>query len=136
MPHSNAEEQVTALEIRAIAASIYEPQARVWVHGGWSCPQCRKVNEKTARQCVCGISRDGLPEFGSAERTCSFPTEICSGSFSTCYYMDSANPDIEPDRSNELSPPLKGVAIIFVPALLTWFGLIEVGIKIWARFHG
>jgi len=57
------DEDLTIAKIRALAASIYEPEARLWVGKRWRCPQCLKLNEEKATQCACGISRDGLPEF-------------------------------------------------------------------------
>ena len=56
-------EQLTQADIRILAASIYEPQARLWTGDRWRCPQCLKRNPASAVQCSCGISRDGLPEF-------------------------------------------------------------------------
>lgn len=57
------DEELTIADIRALAASIYEPEARLWVGDRWRCPQCLKLNKQRSPQCVCGISRDGLPEF-------------------------------------------------------------------------
>ncbi len=56
-------EQLTQADIRILAASIYEPQPRLWTEDRWCCPQCLKPNPEAAVQCSCGISRDGLPEF-------------------------------------------------------------------------
>ncbi len=55
--------ELTIVEIRALAASIDEPLARLWMNECWECPQCRSSNIRRRRQCDCGISRDGLPEF-------------------------------------------------------------------------
>jgi hypothetical protein len=55
--------ELTIEDIRALAASIYEPEPRVWIEDRWRCPQCLTLNRKLAAQCACGISRDGLPEF-------------------------------------------------------------------------
>ena len=55
--------ELTIEDIRALAASIYEPQPRRWIGHSWCCPQCLKLNRKQTSQCACGISRDGLPEF-------------------------------------------------------------------------
>src|SRR5579884_1654201 len=54
---------LTTVEIRALAASIYEPLERSWRANSWECPQCQQWNAKCSLQCGCGISRDGLPEF-------------------------------------------------------------------------
>ena len=56
-------DELTIMDIRALAASIYEPLPRVWTRRRWRCPQCLKLNIETAAQCACGITRDGLPEF-------------------------------------------------------------------------
>ncbi len=55
--------EITIADVRALAASIYEPQVRLWTGGRWRCPQCETLNPRAAKQCACGISRDGLPEF-------------------------------------------------------------------------
>lgn len=55
--------ELTIEGVRALAASIYEPEPRVWVEDRWRCPQCLAWNQERIIQCVCGISRDGLPEF-------------------------------------------------------------------------
>ncbi len=55
--------ELTAVEIRALAASMYEPRKRLWMNGCWECPQCRTPNRRHRRQCDWGITRDGLPEF-------------------------------------------------------------------------
>ncbi|MDQ2710999.1 MAG: hypothetical protein M3Y24_01985 [Acidobacteriota bacterium] len=57
------QDRLTVADIRVLAASIYEPKPRLWIGARWRCPQCLKLNNKTAVQCGCGISRDGLPEF-------------------------------------------------------------------------
>jgi len=56
-------EQLTIADIRALAASIYEPERRIWSGDRWRCPQCMTQNFQRSSQCACGISRDGLPEF-------------------------------------------------------------------------
>ncbi len=56
-------DEITLADVKALAASIYEPEPRFWINDRWRCPQCLKLNGKLAVQCVCGISRDGLPEF-------------------------------------------------------------------------
>ncbi|HLH01880.1 MAG TPA: hypothetical protein VKX25_03860 [Bryobacteraceae bacterium] len=56
-------EELTIADIKALAASIYEPEPRLWVGERWRCPQCLKLNQRIEPACVCGISRDGLPEF-------------------------------------------------------------------------
>ncbi len=56
-------EELTIADIRALAASIYEPEPRLWIADRWRCPQCLKQNSEALDQCACGISRDGLPEF-------------------------------------------------------------------------
>jgi hypothetical protein len=58
-----APEKLDIVDIRALAASIYEPEPRRWLDGRWRCPQCLKWNRASETGCVCGISRDGLPEF-------------------------------------------------------------------------
>ena len=63
MNGTGAAKELTRADIRAIAARIYEPQPRIWSDGGWQCPQCRKVNIHILRECGCGITRDGLPEY-------------------------------------------------------------------------
>jgi hypothetical protein len=63
MGGTGAAKELTRADIRAVAARIYEPQARIWTENGWQCPQCRKINIAPVRQCACGITRDGLPEF-------------------------------------------------------------------------
>ncbi len=55
--------ELTIADIRVLAASIYEPEVRLWMAGKWCCPQCQVWNGREERQCSCGISRDGLPEF-------------------------------------------------------------------------
>jgi len=59
--------ELTRADILALAAAIYEPQPRLWTRRGWQCPQCKKVNRKKHKQCACGITRDGLPEFCERE---------------------------------------------------------------------
>ena len=61
----------TLADIRLVAAKIYEPQPRIWTEYGWRCPQCRQVNRKTSRECRCGITRDGLPEFCEGDKGAS-----------------------------------------------------------------
>jgi hypothetical protein len=56
-------EPVTVAEIRALVASIYEPQPRIWSQNRWECPNCGNQNACSVLECGCGISRDGLPEF-------------------------------------------------------------------------
>ncbi len=56
-------EELTLADIRALAASIYEPEPRIWRNGRWKCPQCLVWNQESNLQCACGISRDGLAEF-------------------------------------------------------------------------
>jgi hypothetical protein len=56
-------EELTVADIKALAASIYEPEPRVWLGDRWRCPQCLKWNRRLEAACACGISRDGLPEF-------------------------------------------------------------------------
>ena len=56
-------QELTIEDIRALAASIYEPLPRRWIGNSWCCPQCLKLNRDVLTQCACGISRDGLPEF-------------------------------------------------------------------------
>jgi hypothetical protein len=56
-------EELTAIDVRAMAAALYEPQPRRWFADLWECPHCLKFNREFAIQCACGISRDGLPEF-------------------------------------------------------------------------
>ena len=60
--------ELTLADIRLVAAKIYEPQPRIWTEYGWRCPQCRQVNKKTSRECCCGITRDGLPEFCEGDK--------------------------------------------------------------------
>lgn len=61
-------EDLTSVEVKAIAASIYEPQPRLWVNSRlWRCPQCCSVNHFSQAECACGITRDGLPEFRERE---------------------------------------------------------------------
>jgi hypothetical protein len=55
--------ELTLTEIKALAASIYEPQPRLWFEGRWECPQCHRKNMGAVRHCACGITRDGLAEF-------------------------------------------------------------------------
>jgi hypothetical protein len=55
--------ELTIADVRALAASIYEPEPRVWDADWWCCPQCLNWNTEDLHQCACGISRDGLPEF-------------------------------------------------------------------------
>ena len=63
MAHSLTDKDLTALDVKALAARIYEPLARHWENGYWECPQCGRLNAQHAPQCACGITRDGLPEF-------------------------------------------------------------------------
>jgi hypothetical protein len=56
-------ESADGIELKALAASIYEHEARMWVEDQWRCPRCFDLNSKHSAQCRCGISRDGLPEF-------------------------------------------------------------------------
>ncbi len=56
-------EELTIADIRVLAASIYEPEPRLWSGDHWRCPQCLEMNAGVLVQCACGISRDGLPEF-------------------------------------------------------------------------
>jgi hypothetical protein len=56
-------EELTIVDIKALAASIYEPEPRLWIDDRWRCPQCLKLNRTHEAACACGISRDGLPEF-------------------------------------------------------------------------
>jgi hypothetical protein len=61
--HSAPSGELTLTEIKALAASIYEPQPRLLFEGRWECPQCHQKNMSAVRHCACGITRDGLPEF-------------------------------------------------------------------------
>ena len=54
---------LTIVDIKALAASIYEPEPRLWTADRWRCPQCLRRNQEHEAACACGISRDGLPEF-------------------------------------------------------------------------
>ena len=56
-------EPVTVAEIRLLVASLYELHPRIWKQKRWVCPNCRAENASSAKECQCGISRDGLPEF-------------------------------------------------------------------------
>ncbi len=56
-------EELTIADIKVLAASIYEPQARLWTNNQWCCPQCQRMNDRATPHCTCGITRDGLPEF-------------------------------------------------------------------------
>jgi hypothetical protein len=62
---AGAEKELTRADVRAIAARIYEPHPRIWSMGGWQCPQCREVNSHALRQCACGITREGYPNFAN-----------------------------------------------------------------------
>ncbi len=68
--------ELTIADIRALAASIYEPEPRVWIEGRWCCPQCLTLNRKAVRQCACGITRDGLAEFCERAVTRNFSTSF------------------------------------------------------------
>ncbi|HEX4168497.1 MAG TPA: hypothetical protein VHZ55_23795 [Bryobacteraceae bacterium] len=57
------QDEFTIADIRVLAATIYEPEVRIWTGGRWCCPQCLALNDRSSGQCACGISRDGLPEF-------------------------------------------------------------------------
>jgi hypothetical protein len=57
------QQELTIADIRLLAASIYEPEPRLWIGDSWECPQCLNMNAQAEIQCACGISRDGLPEF-------------------------------------------------------------------------
>jgi hypothetical protein len=61
-------EPVTVAEIRVLVASLYEPHPRIWKHKRWECPNCLTKNASSTKQCSCGISRDGLPEFCERDR--------------------------------------------------------------------
>lgn len=61
-------EPVTVAEIRVLVASLYEPHPRIWEHNRWACPNCLTKNASSTKQCSCGISRDGLPEFCERDR--------------------------------------------------------------------
>jgi hypothetical protein len=63
MPRSVHPTTLTKADIKALAASIYEPMPRLWRDEQWRCPQCRRWNADVRERCYCGISRDGLPEF-------------------------------------------------------------------------
>ena len=60
---STFEADLTDADIRALVASIYEREVRLWSGGEWCCPHCLSWNGGERTQCACGISRDGLPEF-------------------------------------------------------------------------
>ena len=57
-----SEIQLTAANIKVLAALIYEPVPRVWMNGRWCCPHCLQLNSKKKRECGCGISRDAAPQ--------------------------------------------------------------------------
>jgi hypothetical protein len=50
--------ELTADEIRILAALVYQPVPRVWMLGRWCCPFCLELNGKKRRQCSCGVPRD------------------------------------------------------------------------------
>jgi hypothetical protein len=49
---------LTADDIRVLAALIYEPVPRVWIRGRWSCPFCLALNAKARARCFCGLPRE------------------------------------------------------------------------------
>jgi len=133
MPHSY--EEITMADIKFLAASIYEGQPRVWMGSRWRCPQCRKGNEAGVRTCLCGITRDGLPELVEAQ---GFPLSVQRYfvSFGSNQRAPRVDLDYGKHRCSEPSRVLTGVVILIVPTLLTWFGLIEAGLKLWGWLHG
>ncbi len=134
VPHSPSEE-LTLADIKLIAASIYEPQPRVWIGSRWQCPQCCKVNEADMRQCSCGITRDGLPEFVHAWK-CPLIVRGTSDRTGDDQRAARDDPQSEQRRGEEPSPVLTGALISIIPAVLTSFGLTEIALKIWAKSHG
>jgi hypothetical protein len=122
-------EELTRADISLIAASFYEGQPRIWLDDGWVCPQCRRTNEKNVPQCQCAISRDGLPEFGTP-----LLIRCRESNFLPAHdlYMalDNDSPQILEDPGE--SPALiEALAIIFLPAVLFWVGVVELIVKVW-----
>jgi len=55
-------EELTIVDIKALAASIYEPEPRLWVGERWRCPQCLKLNQRRKfpdDQCQSSIGTTG-----------------------------------------------------------------------------
>ncbi len=68
MPFTCEQDNLTSVDIEAIAASIYEPQPRIWVNDRSRCPQCRKTNEHRLRAVLAGSAGTGFLSLESLRR--------------------------------------------------------------------
>lgn len=115
---SNASiEELSRIDICALAATVYEPQPRIWSGGTWLCPQCKKPNGAAVARCECGITRDGLPEFGKP----LIIETVNESSLSTT--LSVMRPDDDPGGPPEL---LEALAILFFPSVLFWMAGIKL----------
>jgi hypothetical protein len=113
MPDSFIEE-LTRADLSLLAASVYERQARIWVDHGCMCPQCQRINRGNIAQCRCGISRDGLPEFGTPLLIrCRESGSSLTDNLSMA--IENGSPRISEDPG-EAPAAIEALAIIFVPA--------------------
>jgi hypothetical protein len=122
---------ITRADLAAVAASIHEPKPRIWIGNRWICPQCRVRNSARSPQCVCGISRDGLPEFG--EPTVAHYTshdELTDEALTAI--LDSKSRLIS-EHPGEAPRLFEALAIIALPSLLTWAALIKLGTLLFNR---